>query len=98
MAGMAGMSTLPGVVSMPAKSSFIAAFEYDASQLTLTVHMLNGSIYQQKFVTPLDWAALQTSQNHSKHWANNIKGKKLSVHIKSAKAPRSEIRRIRGKL
>lgn len=86
-----------GIVTMPANSSFIAAFEYDQQNLTLTTHLKSGAIYQAKFVLPLDWTALQTSQNHGKHWANNIKGKKLSVRVKSAKAPRSEIHKKPGR-
>jgi hypothetical protein len=75
------------------RSSFLALLEYDQNNLTLTSHLLNGSIYQAKFFLPTDWEALKTSQNHGKHWANNVKGKKLSVRIKSAKAPKSEIKR-----
>lgn len=84
------------IVTMPAVSSFIAAFEYDQANLTLTSHLKDNSIYQHKFVLPADWLALQTSQNHSKHWANNIKGKKLGVRLKSAKSPRSELRTKQG--
>jgi hypothetical protein len=83
----------PQIQTMPANSSFIAAFEYDQANLTLTTHLKNGAIYQHKFVVPLDWLALQTSQNHSKHWSDNIRGKKASVRVKVAKAPRSDIRK-----
>jgi hypothetical protein len=81
-----------GIVTMPATSSFLAAFEYDQQNLTLTTHMKNGAIYQQKFFLPMDWLALQTSQDHSKHWSKNVRGKKLSVKIKSAKAPKSSLK------
>ena len=86
-------SQTQAIQMLPASSSFIAAFEYDPTQMRLTTHLKDGAIYQHTFVTGLDWQALQTSQNHSKHWADNIKGKKLSIRVKSAKAPRSEIKR-----
>lgn len=82
----------PALVTVPAKSSWIAAFEYDAANLTLTTHLKSGAIYQHKFVTPLDWQTLQASQNHAKHWADSIKGKKICVRIKSAKAPKGDIK------
>jgi hypothetical protein len=78
---------------MPAQSSFIAEFEYDQANLTLTTHLKSGAIYQHKFFLPADWTNLQTSQNHSKHWADNIKGKHASVRVKTVKTPRSEIHR-----
>lgn len=95
MASVNSNATAPATQAiqfMPAASSFISAFEYDPNQLRLTAHLKSGAIYQHTFVTALDWAALQTSQNHSKHWANNIKGKKLGIRIKSAKTAKSEIR------
>ena len=91
---VAASQSTPALQTMPAiGSSFIAAFEYDQNNLTLTTHLKSGAIYQAKFVLPSEWTALQTSQNHSKHWANHIKGKKLSVTVKSAKAPRSEMKK-----
>ncbi len=98
MASVNSNATAPATQAikfMPAASSFIAAFEYDPNQLRLTAHLKSGAIYQHTFVTALDWAALQTSQNHSKHWANNIKGKKLGIRIKSAKTATSEIKHRR---
>jgi hypothetical protein len=83
----------PGIVTMPAMSSFIAAFEYDQNNLTLVSHFKSGAIYEAKFFLPMEWTDLQTSQNHSKHWANNVKGKHLTVKVKSAKSPKSEIKR-----
>jgi hypothetical protein len=83
----------PGIVTMPAMSNFIAAFEYDLNNLTLTTHLKSGAIYQAKYFLAMEWTDLQTSQNHSKHWANNIKGKHLTVKVKSAKSPKSEIKR-----
>lgn len=83
----------PGIVTMPAMSSFIAAFEFDQANLTLVSHFKSGAIYESKFFLPINWTDLQTSQNHSKHWANNIKGKHLTVKVKSAKSPKSEIKR-----
>lgn len=97
MASIAGtQSTQPnqiGIVSFAPKSSFIALFEYDKQNLTLTTHLMSGAIYQHKFVTPIDFESLKTSQNHGKHWSNQIKGKKLSVPIKRSKAPKSELKR-----
>ena len=84
-----------GIQSMPAMSSFIALFEYDQQNLTLTTHFKSGAIYQSKFVLPADWTALQTSQNHGKHWSNNISRKKASVRVKTAKAPKSELKNRR---
>ncbi len=86
------LQTMPSV-----SSSFITLFEYDEANSTLTTHMMNGAIYQHKDVSPGDWSALQTSQNHSKHWSNAIRGKKLSVNVKSAKAPNSGIKTGRKK-
>lgn len=89
-ADLTAQASAPGLEIFPAMSSWIAAFEYDAANLTLTTHLRSGALYQHKMVLPLDWESLKTSQNHSKHWANNIKGKKISVKIKGAKAPLSE--------
>ena len=75
------------------KSTFISMLEYDQTNLTMTSWMSNGSVYQHKFIMPLDWDALKTAQNHGKHWSKNIRGKKLSVKVKSAKAPKAEMRR-----
>ncbi len=83
----------PAIQKVAANSSFISEFEYDPTNLTLTTHLKSGAIYQHKFVTPLEFAQLQTSQNHSKHWSNSIKGRKVSVTVKATKAPNSEIRR-----
>lgn len=74
---------------MAAKSSWIESFEYDPASLRLTTHLKSGAIYQHTFVNPLEWLALQTSQSHSKHWADNIRGKKLSVKVKTVKSPDS---------
>jgi hypothetical protein len=74
------------------KSSFIAALEYDEQNLTLTTHMINGAIYQHKFVLPSDWQGLQTSQNHGKFWSRAIEGKKQSVRVKIARSPNSLLR------
>ena len=97
---MAGIKLVPQVaapqiVSFSPKSSFLALLEYDQSNLRLTSWLKDGSVYQHTFVTPLDWEGLKQSQNHGSHWSKNISGKKLSVHIKSAKKPRSEIRKGR---
>jgi hypothetical protein len=92
VAGARPMQSTPSIQAIGAKSSFIAALEYDQQNLTLTTHMKNGAIYQHKYVTPLDWNALQQSQDHSSHWSKNIRGKKMSVRVKVAKAPRSELK------
>jgi hypothetical protein len=83
----------PAIQTMASQSSFISLMEYDQANLTLTTHLKSGAVYQHKFVLPSEWQALQTSQNHSKHWAANIKGKKLSVTVKSAKSPKSAIKK-----
>jgi hypothetical protein len=85
-------SAMQGLQTMPANSSFIAAFEYDQANLTLTTHLKSGAIYQAKFFLPSEWEALKTSQNHSKHWANKVKGKKLSVAVKRVKTPKSGVK------
>lgn len=83
----------PPLQTIPVKSRFIASMEYDQGNLTLTTHLINGSIYQHKMVTPVEWETLKISDNLGKTWSSAIKGKKLSVKIKSAKAPRSELKR-----
>jgi hypothetical protein len=90
--GSSRPASSPAIETIPAQSPFIAAFEYDAQNLTLTTHLKNGAIYQYKFVVPGDWAALQTSQNQSKHWSDNIRAKKQSVRVKAQKSPNSEIK------
>lgn len=97
MAGVAGQPQ-PGAGSNPqiekvaSQSSWIAAFEYDAANLTLTTIFKSGAIYQHKFVVPSEWMNLKAAQSHSKHWADHIRGKKASVTVKSAKAPNSAIK------
>ena len=81
------------IQSFVPQSSFLALLEYDQNNLTLTSHLKSGAIYQHRFVLPLEFTALQTAQNHGKHWANNIKGKKISVTVKKIKAPNSERKR-----
>ncbi len=103
MASIAGPSTLttgrstPALKKMPIQSSFIAELEYDEANLTLTTHLLNGAVYQHKFVLPSEFVGLQTAKNPSKHWADNIRGKKASVRVVVKKAPRSEIKTGRSK-
>ena len=72
------------IETLPAKSSWISAFEYDQTNLRLTVHMKKGGIYQHLFFLPAAWEQLKTSQNHSKHYADNIKGKFSSIRVKNA--------------
>lgn len=86
--GPARMQRTDKIVTLPVQSSFIAAMDYDPTNLALTTHMKNGAIYQHKFVLPSDWEDLKAAQNHSKFWSDNIRGKKASVRIKSAKSPR----------
>jgi predicted nucleic acid-binding Zn ribbon protein len=98
MASVAGPSAIstgrstPVLKKMPAQSSFIAQFEYDEANLTLTTHLKSGAVYQHKFVVPSEFVALQTARNQSKHWADNIRGKKQSVCVVVKKAPRSELK------
>lgn len=87
------LSTEP-IVKMAVQSSFLAGFEYDQANLTLTTHLKSGAIYQHKFVLPSEWTALQTAKSPSKHWADSIRGKKASVRVKISKAPNSEIRKL----
>jgi len=82
-----------GIQRLPIQSSFIASFDYDAQNLTLTTHLKSNAIYQHKFVTPLDWEALKSAKSPSKYWASAIKGKKQSVKVLSAKAPRADVKR-----
>lgn len=86
-----GRST-PALEKIPAQSSFIAEFEYDSANLTLTTHLKSGAIYQHKFVLASDWTNLQTAKNQSKHWSDNIRGTKQMVRVVVKKAPRSEIK------
>ncbi len=92
VSGSQPSGSTPGIQKMPSQSSFIAGFEYDQANLTLTTHLKSGAIYQHKFFLPSEWSALQTAQDHSKHWADKVRGKKASVRVKSAKAPNSEIK------
>ena len=85
------------IETVPANSSFIAAFEYDPNTMRLTTHMKDGAIYQHTFVLPLDWFALKTSAKHGKHWSASIKGKKLGIRVKSAKTANSELKHPRRK-
>lgn len=87
-------STKP-LVKIGAKSSFIAEFEYDAHNLTLTTHMKNGAIYQHKMVDPDDWEGLKTAESQGKYWSDFIRGKKTSTRVKIAKAPNSEVKKGR---
>ena len=80
-------SEVQGIQTMPAQSSWISMFEYEP-----TTHLRDGSIYQHTFTTPMDWENLKTAPNHSKHWAVNIKGRKLGIRVKSAKSPNAEIK------
>lgn len=81
------------LVKLGAKSSFIAEFEYDEHNLTLTTHMKNGAIYQHKQVDPGDWEGLKTAESQGKYWSDFIRGKKASTRVKIAKAPNSEVRK-----
>lgn len=84
--------SMPALQTIAVQSSFIAALEYDQQNLTLTTHLKSGAIYQHKFCLPMDWELLKTAKNPSKHWAQNIKGKKASVRIKVAKSPTAGIK------
>ncbi len=90
LAGPSRSSKAP--VKLGAKSSFIAEFEYDEGNVTLTTHMKNGAIYQHKFVVPSEWDALKTAKSQSKYWSDFIRGKKASVVVKAQKAPNSAIK------
>ncbi len=91
--GVQGVKGVQGIKRSPAKSSFIAEFSYDYANQTLTTQLKSGAIYQHKDVSPGEWVALQNSQSQSRFWADAIRGQKLSVRVKSAKAPNSEVRR-----
>ena len=98
MASVANQIPAPaaqGLQTLASNSSFIAAFEYDATNLTLVTFLKSGAIYEHKFFLPNEWTDLQTSQNHGKHWSTHVKGKHLSVTVKKAKAPKSEIKHRR---
>ena len=86
-----------GIQTIPARSSWIAAFEYDPAQMRLTTHMKDGGIYQHTFVTGGDWEALKTAQSHSSHWSRTIKGKKMGIRVKGEKSPNAEIKTGRRK-
>lgn len=96
MASIAG--PMPGTKATPiekvpaAASSFIASFEYDEANLTLTTYLKSGAIYQHKFVMKLEWDQLKTAKSHSKFWSQQIKGKKASVRVKSFKSPNAGIK------
>ena len=87
----------PKIHHLPSTSSFIAAFEYDETNLTLSTWMRNGSLYQAKFFLPADWDNLKTSQNHSKHWANNVKGKHATTRVIFRQSPTALLKRRQSK-
>ena len=94
---MAGISSnakrtaKPFLQTLPAKSSFLAAFQYDEVNMRLTIHMKDGKIYQYAQVFPSEWTALVTSQNHNKFYSDAIRGKKSSIKIKASPAPTSQL-------
>lgn len=89
--GQSSRST-PGLQKVAADSSWIAAFEYDEANMTLTTILKSGAIYQHKDFHPAEWMQLQTAKSQSKHWSSAIKGLKPSVTVKSAKMPNSAIK------
>ena len=82
-----------GIQTIPANSSWIAAFEYDPAAMRLTTHLKDGAIYQHTFVTTMDWENLKTAKSHGKHWTKNIKSMKQSIRIKSSKSPFGDIKK-----
>lgn len=81
--------------TVPAKSSWIAAFQYDNVNLRLTLHARDGKIYQYASFSPSEWDALQTSQNHDKFFSDGIRGKFKSTKIRKVPAPTSQLRNPR---
>ena len=71
-------------------SSFLAFLEYDPVNLRITSHLKSGAIYQHTFCLGADWTNLISSQNHGKHWASAIKGRKQSIRIKTAKSAKAD--------
>ena len=91
-AGTTPASATTGIQTLPAKSSFLSGFEYDQANLRLTVFFKSGGIYQHSFYLPLAWQQLQQAQDHSKHYANSIKGKYAGSRIKDAnKGPKNAL-------
>ena len=62
--------------TIPARSSWIAAFEYDAANLRLTSHLKDGSIQQYTSVNSGDWENLKTAKRQGGYFSRNIIGKK----------------------
>jgi hypothetical protein len=87
------VQSTPALQTFVPQSSFISLFEYDQANLTLTSHLMSGSIYQHKMFLPASWADLITSKNHDTHWSRNVKGKHMSVRLKFAKAPKSAMKK-----
>jgi hypothetical protein len=87
-------ATKAALETMVPSSTFLSLLEYDAQNMTLTSYLKSGAIYQHKMFFPLEWVKLQTTQNHGKEWASSTKGK-ISVRVKKAKAPRSEMKHKR---
>ena len=79
------------IETIPARSSWIAEFEYDATNLRLTTHLKDGSIHQHTFVTAGDWINLKTAKSHGGFFSNNILGKKQGIRVKSAKKPHGKV-------
>ncbi len=93
MASVSGMneraSATPALQTFAPQASFIALYEYDQANATLTTHLKSGAIYQHKMVFPLEWDQLKTAKNHASFWSRSISGNKISVRVKSAKSPRA---------
>jgi len=81
-----------GLLTLPAKSSFLSSFEYDTANLRLTVHFKSGAIYQYSFFLITGWDQLQQSQDHSSHYATAVKGKYAGSRVKNAnKGPKNAL-------
>lgn len=82
----------PKPLKTPASSSWIASFDYDPANLTLTTTLKSGAIYQHKMVTPIEYDELISAKSQAQFWTANIKGKKASAIVKPAKAPNAAVK------
>ena len=100
MASIVGSSQAPaqqqeqeqGIITVPAKSSWISSFEYDQTNLRLTTHLKSGAIYQHIFFLPINWDQLIQSQDHGSYWTKAVKGKFASVKVKHANHPKPSLK------
>ena len=72
------------------RSSFLELVEYDSKAYTLDIHFKSGSQYRYLFDFPASYTTFKESPTHDAYFSKAIRGKYLSVPIKSHKIGRQE--------